>query len=122
MNKDRIKDILSHPLSVLIFTILCLIFIFSLRESAKKAQVSKESIQKLEQSVNQMETELKNEQEKSADAQSDLSTEKIIRNELLQKKEGETILQIPDRDDSGSTDEEKLEKTGPLDEWRELLF
>ncbi|MBU1033469.1 hypothetical protein KKI22_00780 [Patescibacteria group bacterium] len=124
MNKEKIQNLFGHPLLIFIFTCLCLLSIFSLRESSRKALVSKESIQKLEKNIELMETDLKKEEEKSANSQNELVLEKIMRNELLQKKEGEIVLQIPEKEEVGEeiNDEIALEKNGPLEEWKKLMF
>jgi hypothetical protein len=98
--------------------------IFSLHESSRKALVSKESIQKLEKNIEIMEKEFKEEEKKFADGQNELVLEKIMRNELLQKKEGEIVLQIPEREESSENESnsETLEKNGPLEEWRKLCL
>ncbi|AKM81103.1 MAG: hypothetical protein UT13_C0001G0142 [Candidatus Pacebacteria bacterium GW2011_GWF2_38_9] len=124
MNKEKIQNLFGHPLLIFIFTCLCLLGIFSLRESSRKALVSKESIQKLEKNIEIMENEFKEEEKKFADSQDELATEKIMRNELLQKKEGEIILQIPEKEELNEeiNNEMTLEKNGPLEEWKKLMF
>ncbi len=122
MDKKQFEKILSHPLFLGIFTCLCLLGIISLRESSKQAIVSKESIQKLEQSTEIIEQELIKEQKKIDEKQEKIVLEKIMRNELLQKKEGEIILQIPEKENSNNHDDNlESQSSGPLKEWKKLF-
>jgi len=123
MDRKQLEKLLSHPFFIVIFTCFCLLSILSLRESSKKALVSKESIQKLEQNTMFTEQELIKEQAKLDEKQEAIILEKIMRNELLQKKEGEIILQIPDEEESTdhTSEDLKLKKTEPLSEWRKLF-
>jgi len=122
MDKKQFEKILSHPLFLGIFTCLCLLVIISLRESSKQALVSKESIQKLEQSTEIIEQELIEEQQKIDEKQEKIILEKIMRNELLQKKEGEIILQIPEKEINNDHDDNlESHSSGPLKEWKKLF-
>lgn len=123
MDKKQIEKLLNHPLLVIIFGCLCLLSIISLRDSSKKALVSKESIQELEKSTELVEKELAREKSKLENKQEEIILEKIIRNELLQKKEGEIILQVPDKEDSVDyiNDDLKPKKNGPIKEWKKLF-
>lgn len=124
MNKESQTNLLAHPLAIAIFTALCFLAIVSLRESSKSALVSKESLEKLEEKVESVEKELNQAQKALEQGQDPLALEKIQRNELLQKKEGEIILQIPDQKETDSTqeNENQLKKNGPLDEWIKILW
>ena len=122
MDKEKNKNILNHPLFIGIVTCLCLLAIFSLRESAKKAAISKESIEKLENNIEILEKDVALEDKKLKDSQEEIALEKIMRNELLLKKDGEVVLQIPDKETKNL---EKLdlenEKNGPWGEWKKLF-
>jgi cell division protein FtsB len=122
MDKKQSKNLFAHPLTVGVFACLCLLAIFSLRESSKKALISKSSIEKLEKNVQNLETEVSLETEKIKNSQKEIALEKIRRNELLLKKEGEIILQIPDEEQNLKlkTDPEN-KKNGPLEEWKKLF-
>ena len=121
MDKKKAQSLLNHPLLISIFTCLCLLAIFSLKESSKKALISKESIEKLEKNIEVLEQEVAKEDEKLKISQEPIALEKIIRNELLLKKDGEIILQIPDEE--GQTEEINLEskKNGPWEEWKKMF-
>lgn len=124
MDSKQLEKLLSHPIFVITFTCFCLFGIFSLRESSKKALVSKESIQKLENSTELAEKELNKEKEKLDEKQEAIILEKIMRNELLQKKEGEIVLQIPDKEDSNHLFNENAEvrQNEPINEWKKLFI
>lgn len=122
MDKEKYSHFLKHPLLIILFTCLCLLAIFSLRESTKKASVSKESIQKLEKTVNTLEKEVTKDKQKLEETQNPIAIEKIVRNELLLKKEDEIILQIPESEESSQNSQDQIkQKSGPIEEWRKLL-
>jgi hypothetical protein len=123
MDKEKNKNLLNHPLLISVFTCLCLLVIFSLRESSKKASISKDSIQNLEKSVELIEKEVGSENEKLKNSQEEISLEKIMRNELLLKKEGEIVLQIPDEEQNKEENKDlENKKNGPWEEWEKLLL
>lgn len=123
MNKEKQKNLFGHPLTIAIFTALCLLTIISLRESSQSALVSKKSLEQLEEKVKVAEKELTQAQKEFEQGQDPLALEKIQRNELLQKKEGEIILQIPDLEETEVKESEtQPEETGPLEEWHKLLW
>jgi len=115
-------QLLNHPLVLVVATLLCLLAIFSLQKSKHSATVSKESIEQLEQNVDQLELAKELQAAALASGESALAIEKIKRNELLQQKEGEIILQVPERElvsaDRGASEK----KNGPLEEWKSLFF
>lgn len=122
MSKEKTKNFLNHPLLIVVFTCLCFLIIFSLRESSKKALVSKESIEKLETSIQSLEKEVANENDKLQNSRQEIAVERIMRNELLRKKEGEIVLQIPDEEQNKEEKTDlKKEKSGPWEEWKKLL-
>lgn len=123
MNKENQKNLLSHPLAIAIVTVLCLLSIISLRESSQNALISKKSLEQLEEKVKFAEKELIQAKKDLEQGQDPLAVEKIQRNELLQKKEGEIVLQIPDQEEVKSQQNEaQLKKNGPLEEWLKLLW
>lgn len=120
--KEKNSSPLNHPLLIGVFTCLCLLAIFSLRESSKKAIISKESIEKLEKNIESLEKEVAKEDDKLKISQEPIALEKIMRNELLLKKEGEIVLQIPDEEqDKEASKDLKNEQSGPWQEWKKLF-
>lgn len=120
--REKNNSPLNHPLLIGVFTCLCLLAIFSLRESSKKAIISKESIEKLEKNIESLEKEVSAEDEKLKISQEPIALEKIMRNELLLKKDGEIVLQIPDKE-QGKEEEKDLKnkQSGPWQEWKKLF-
>ena len=123
MNKKLPTNLLGHPLTIAVFTALCFLAIISLRESSKSASVSKASLKQLEEKVELAKKEVEQAQKILEQGQDPLALEKIQRNELLQKKEGEIVLQIPELEKlSNQENQPKLKENGPLEEWQKLLF
>ena len=123
MDKKQLEKIISHPLLIVLVTCFTLLSIFSLRESAKKALVSKESIEKLEKSTKKLENDLLLEQQKIDTNQEQIAVEKILRNELLQKREGEIVLQVPDQEQIilEKNENSQIQMNGPLNEWKQMF-
>ena len=122
MTKEKTANLLNHPLLVILCSCLCLLIIFSLRESSKKALVSKESIKALEKNIDSLEKEVALEKQKLEDSQENVAVEKIMRNELLLKKDGEIVLQIPDEEQGKETEKDlQNEQNGPWLEWKKLF-
>lgn len=116
------SSLLNHPLLIGLFTGFCLLAIFSLRESGQKALISKESIEKLEKNVESLEKDVALENEKLKISQEPIALEKVMRNELLLKKEGEVVLQIPDEEQDKEKEKDlENEQSGPWEEWEKLL-
>ena len=118
--RKKLKISLSHPIFLLIFTILAIVSIISLRKTNEKASISRKNIENLEETVAELETAVEEGKEDLEDSQNEIYKEKIIRNELLQKKEGEIILQIPEVKEEEM--EEVVEDQGQLEAWRKLIF
>lgn len=113
---------LSHPLVLAAATLLCLLAIFSLEKSKKQAEISKQSIETLEKSVSELELAKDQQAANLAVGESSLEIEKIKRNELLQQKEGEIILQVPEKESISADRNASEKKNGPLEEWKSLFF
>lgn len=113
--------LLQSKLSLIIITLLCLLGLWSLRISQEQADISKDSLNKLQQEVAQLELELTQAEQATASKQSQLAREKIIRNELLGQQEGEIILQVPEKEDWPVPVEGETKNT-PLEEWKRLVF
>lgn len=115
------KNLLFHPLSILAITIICLLFIFSLRKTAQKSEVSAQNVTVLEEKIDQLTGEIQSEKEAIDYANSSLAKEKILRNELLLQKPGEYVLQIAGEKALNTDNEERVEQSN-LEAWKSLLF
>lgn len=123
MDKKKYQNLFNHPFLAIIFTCFCIFAIFSLQLSSKKAFISKESIEQLEKNVEILEKEVNRENEKLKISQEPIALEKILRNELLLKKDGEIVLQIPEKEASNNHNEDlDIQLGGPLKEWQKLFF
>ncbi len=123
MDKEKIKNLLESPMVAVFFTIICILVIFSLHKSSQKAEISKESIKNLEEGLKIEEKNLEKEKDKLKNSQEQLTIEKMKRNELLLKREGEITIQIPEKEQAlAKNSEEKEETNSPQKEWKELLF
>lgn len=119
--KPPASQLLSHPLIVIGLTLLCILAIFSLQNSKKQAEISKQSIEQLEESVEQLEIESQQQAQIATAGQSEIAIEKMKRNELLLQKEGEIILQVPEKEALQINKTDAEVKGGPWEEWKRLL-
>lgn len=115
------KKIILHPLAVIFLSLISLYFIFSLRSNQKKIDLSRKNIKNLKQIVSKMEADYNQQTEALETAKKPLAKEKIVRNELLMKKPGEYILQLPKVNPIQPEEAVRKEKT-PWEKWKDLLF
>ena len=90
------RPFLAQPLVMVVVVLLCILLILSLRESSHKAQLSKTNLEENQANVGQLESQHQAKLDLLEQSQNDLYKEKIQRNELLQQKEGEITIQLPD--------------------------
>jgi len=106
----------------MVLTIISVVFSISLYKSAQKTRYSTQNLQSLEEKISQMEQETIALEETLVAAQQPFNQEKIIRDELLMKKPGEYIVQIPDDLTYVKKTLAQTELSKPWEEWKELLF
>ncbi|MFH2118580.1 MAG: hypothetical protein ABII10_02510 [Candidatus Paceibacterota bacterium] len=115
------NKIISHPLVILILTVMAVLFILSLRKTAQKGQIATENVALLEKSIQDLADQIEEEKRLIDYSNTDLAKEKILHNELLLYKPGEYVIQIPD-DEVLLIENANLEQKTPWEEWREELF
>lgn len=94
MNKN-IEQIMAHPLMVILISFLAILLILSLQENKQKALLSSENLEQNQENIKLLKDTVNKKEEFFNQAQNDLYKEKLRRNELVQNKEGETVIQIP---------------------------
>lgn len=114
--------LLYHPLTLLAFTLLSIIFALSLYSSRQKMRTSTEQISVLEQEVDQMASQVSDLELEVQDATSSTAQEKIIRDELLRQKPDEIIVQLPAIEEVKITLPSPSPAPTPWEEWKQLLF
>ncbi len=115
------KKIIYHPLTIIFLSLIAVYFIFSLRSNQKKIDLSRKNIKNLKQIVSKMEKDYNQQTEELKTAKKPLTKEKIVRNELLFKKPGEYVLQLP-KINPVQPEEKFIEEKTPWEKWRNLLF
>ncbi len=115
------KKIIYHPLAIIFLSILALYSIFSLRKSLEKINISRENLANIKNQVDQLGSEVEDKEQKLQQAQKNYSKEKITRDELLLKKPGEYVIQLPElgveKKETGSSLSPK-----PSRQWANLLL
>ncbi len=116
------QRLLSHPLTIALFTALAIIFYVSLDKSAQTVQSSSSTLLKLEEQNKKLGTEVAKLEEQVETAQTGLSKEKIIRNELLLQKPGEYVVQLPDGIVQPEPVAEPDVQESPWEAWKKVLL
>jgi len=116
-----LKKWLQNPVVLLIFTLLALSFVFSLRKNLTRLTLSEYNLDILKSEVDKLETEVEQKQYQLETAQQPLAKEKIARNELLLKREGEYVIQLPDIELKSKQQPIKNKPTA-WQQWRQLLL
>ena len=115
------KNLFTHPAAIIVITILSGLLLLSMRRTAQKSQVSSQNVQSMERRINQLTGELEQEQRALEYESSPFAQEKILRDELLLRRPGEYVIQIPDEGLVMSAVEE-VETKSAWEQWRELLL
>jgi len=114
---------LKHPLVILSFTLFSLLFSLSLYSNWKRNQNTASQVALLEEEVQQMSSEVTQLEQAAKSASGSAATEKIIRDQLLMQKSGETVLQLPEIETEKSVVAATGEKEQTIwQQWREVLF
>lgn len=111
MAKNK-KQILEHPLMVILISLLAIVLILSLQESKQKALIDSSNLEQNRENIELIEQKVEQKAEYFEQVQDDLYKEKIRRNELVKNKIGETVILIPETNfESTSLEETTLDKT-----------
>ncbi len=115
------KKILLHPIAALFFTIISIIFMISLQKTRQRSENVSQIAEQLKNQVNQLELEVKQAENSLNQDSLGLEQEKVIRNELLMKKEGEIIFQLPPVKPVGEVVVNQVETLTPAEAWKQLI-
>ena len=110
-----------NPIRAIVFIIFVFSISLSLRETAKRSQLSKLELETLEVQVNQLEESYTDTQAVLAEHQSSFAKERDLRDELLQQKDNEVIVQLPPITPPVQPTP-TAQHRAPLQEWRQAVF
>jgi hypothetical protein len=110
-----------NPISVIVFIIFVFSISLSLRETAKRSQLSKQELETLEVQLDQLEESYAQTQATLVEHQSGFAQEKVLRDELLHQKSNEIIVQLPPITPPVQPTPTVIH-TSPLQEWRQAIF
>ncbi|MBT7309208.1 MAG: hypothetical protein HN846_00620 [Candidatus Pacebacteria bacterium] len=116
------SKLIFNPITFLGITIISIIFSISLYKSAKRTSYSAENIKSIEEEVLKTEAEVLALEIAIEESQQPFIEEKIIRNELLMKKPGEYVIQIPNELIEQTQTTIEVKTLSPWEEWQQLLF
>lgn len=115
------QKILSHPLVMLLTLILAGAILFSLQGTKQKTERGGEVVEKNQATVDELRQtadQLRNQLEES---QSTFEKEKVLRDELLEQKEGEVVIQLPAITPIVSPSPTPTPTLTPWQQWRGIL-
>ena len=110
-----------NPISAIVFIIFVFSISLSLRETAKRSQLSKQELQTLGTQVGQLEESYAETQAILAEHQSGFAREKVQRDELLKQKDDEIIVQLPPITPPVQPTP-TIQHSSPLQEWKQAIF
>lgn len=114
------KRLLYHPLTAILITALVIYFIISLRSNLKKLEISRQNLSNIQQDVAQLSEEVESQKQTLNQAQQPLAKEKLARDELLLKKSGEYVIDLPDIILT-ELESEPSPSPRPIEKWIELI-
>lgn len=115
------RSFITHPVIVLLFIVLAIVFYISLDQSGKRAANSSQEIQELEAEISQTQNDVNKLESELKIAEHPITVEKVIRNQLLMQKENEYVFQLPEIEVIEIPPAPVVERT-PWEEWQEVLF
>lgn len=113
---------LSHPVAVCIFSLVACIFAISLRQRIHSSAGSGQQVAQLRAEVERLEAQSDSLLHQLETANTPLAQEKMIRNQLLMKKEGEYVVQLVDDPRKKTQKNEAESIPSPLEAWKALLL
>lgn len=90
------KNIVYHPLAILMTTVLVIIAIFSLRNNLKRLSLSQENLKSAQLAYEKVKQDTAKDRALLNQFQHPFVQEKITRNELLRQKNNEILIKLPD--------------------------
>ncbi|NCN51016.1 MAG: hypothetical protein GW762_00670 [Candidatus Pacebacteria bacterium] len=115
--------LLEHPITLVIASVLFVLFFYSLRQTGNKTEQSSQEIAVLEEKAYQASKEVQSLQEELEQSKSAEYKERIVRDELLLQKEGEYIVQLAVPEiEVIDTDITTTKTQSNQEKWLEILF
>ena len=105
MAKNK-RQLLEQPLMIVLISFLAILLMLSLQESKRKAALDSKNLEQNRQNIALLEKRVADKEAFFQQTQSDLYKEKILRNELIKNKAGETVIQIEKTDFNPIIEEE----------------
>lgn len=115
-------QMVKHPVSLLLLGILTAVFFVSLDKTAARRTQSTQILTELESEVSTLQEEVYTLEKTAEKVKTTFAEEKIIRNELLMKKEGEYVVMITDLPTTNAAESVKNTQHTPLQAWKQLLL
>lgn len=117
----KLKQIVFNPITALILTVVSLLVVLSLRQNLRRLDYSRENLRQSKDQVEQLEETVSEKRFALDKAKQPLSKEKILRDELLLKRPGEFVVQLPEIVIENEGEVDALNQP-PWEEWKQVLF
>jgi uncharacterized protein YlxW (UPF0749 family) len=118
--KMVIEKIVLSPIFILLFTLLACYFLLQNNKKLRRIELSRSNIHLTEKEVSSLQNSIEKLDFELDQAKDPLNKERIARDQLLQQKENELVLKLPDFIESEIKIEEVKEKSN-FERWLELL-
>ena len=115
------NKLIYHPIFIGLVSLLAIIFIISLNKNNQKSKLSNQSISHIQTEIDMLKIQIDTQKEKLEAVKDPLSKEKILRDQLLLKKENEYVVQIPDIEVEEDENFSK-NKISAWEEWKKLIL
>ncbi len=116
------RKLFENRLVIIVTTIISGIFMFSLYISTKSSLNGSDTLAKLQESVLRQQERVNALEQQTTLFSDPFIQEKIQRDERLQQKPGEVILQLPSITVPNPTPETTPKVLTPWEEWKKVLF
>lgn len=114
-------QVLKHPVSVIVITVLSLLLVLSFLGSIKKGSRNSQAVQETQEYVDSLEANITQLETSIAQDSTDFAREKRLRDELLLQKEGEQVIVLPEVTPSPPVTPTPTPATSHISEWWEAV-
>ncbi len=118
--KKSLNKILFNPITAILLSLIAGYFLIKNHQQLNRVELSRKNIQLTEKEVASLKDSVESLDEELNKASNPLAKEKIVRDELLQQKENEFVLKLPDIIESEIKTEETKEKSN-FEAWLEIV-
>lgn len=117
-----IKSVLLNPVTAILFTIVAILSIVSMRQSLQPIAEGQADLERLQNDKTQLQARIIAAEQQLEAAQTPFYQEKKLRDEFLLQREGEIIILLPDVSPLPLPEPTPSPSPSAWEEWQSLLF